>query len=353
MVIFGLGILLPLMIGSFLPMLSWSIWSPGAIASGEQSSGDSNLIETIFLMNVLFPCIALLIAVGAVSRHPMGAPKRLQKGTGARALVVAALASIVFSGLSLSLLAGATGMVLALVLGTAPCALALMALGRGSREGRDARAHRTGLEDALFKTGALMLEGQNFESALHHAGAEVRGDASETLRRLSFRSAVAGQGFDDACRSESSRMSDANAIDGLKVVREAAGKDELAAGMLAMDLAAYLKDLHDLETTLKNRLKPTISMMRATAFALGPIVMGVTFAVYMTLMSMAPGGTSGLDAGAFFLVLGAFLAETNAVVSYFVWGIEGAKNGQALMWSIGSCILVSELVYIATATIAS
>jgi hypothetical protein len=164
---------------------------------------------------------------------------------------------------------------------------------------------------------------------------------------------VAGQGFDEACRDEAKRWSDANALDGLRVVREAAAKDEMSAGMLAMDLAAYLKDLHDLETTLKNRLKPTISMMRATAFALGPVVMGVTFAIYMTLMSMAPGGTAGMDSKVFFLVLGVFLAETNGVVSYFVWGIEGAKDVRALMMNLGTCMLVSELVYAATAMVSS
>ena len=349
MVIFSLGILLPLMVGSFLPMMSWSVWSPATIGSGDPVAGDGNLLETILLMNFLFPLIALMIAVGAVSRHPMRSTHRRISSASVRVLVTAGALSWLCALVAFVTLEGTVAMAATLVLGTVPLAGILMALGGALETSRDAGASSTGLEDALFRTGARMLEGENFESALQHSGADTGRAASETIRKLSFRSAVAGQGFDEACRDESKRWSDANALDGLRVVREAAAKDEMTAGMLAMDLAAYLKDLHDLETTLKNRLKPTISMMRATAFALGPIVMGVTFAIYLTLVSMAPGGAAGLDSKAFFLVLGVFLVETNGVVSYFVWGIEGARDVRVLMMNLGTCILVSELVYIATA----
>jgi hypothetical protein len=102
---------------------------------------------------------------------------------------------------------------------------------------------------------------------------------------------------------------------------------------------------------LKSRLKPTISMMRLTAYALGPVVLGVTFAIYLSLAGMMGPGSSGIPAEVFFLVLGVFLAETNATVAYFVWGIEGKKDRRCLFRSLGACILVSCLVYSATAMV--
>jgi hypothetical protein len=78
----------------------------------------------------------------------------------------------------------------------------------------------------------------------------------------------------------------------------------------------------------------------------------VTFSIYMSLSSIA-GGTGDMSAGSLFLVLGMFLAEINAAVSYFVWGIDGKHGHGALMYSIGSCVLVSELIYIATVVVAS
>jgi len=354
MVIFGLGILLPLMVGSFLPMMSWSIWSPGDLAAGEDIGGGGDLLVPVFLMNILFPCIALFIALGAVSRHPFdSSSKKVRQGPVARALVTTAAVTVLSSACAYALLGGAPRMSALLLSLTLPWAVMLLVLGRGAREARATRAPQKGLEDALFRTGARMMEGENFEAAIRKAAADTDGEAGAVLKGLSFRSGVAGQGFDESCREEARAHSDANALEGLRVVHEAASKDELAAGMLAMDLAAYLKDLHDLEAALKNRLRPTISMMRVTAFALGPIVMGVTFAIYLTLMSMAPGTVAGLDAELFFVVLGVFLAETNGVVSYFVWGIEGGNDASRLMWSLGTCMMVSELVYIATATAAS
>jgi hypothetical protein len=123
------------------------------------------------------------------------------------------------------------------------------------------------------------------------------------VRRLSLRATIAGEGFERAADEELDRCGDGNVLEGLKIVRGSASKDELSAGMLAMDLAAYLKDLGDLESTLKSRLRPTISMMRMTTHALAPIVLGVTFSIYMSLSSIA-GGTEDMSAGSLFLVLG-------------------------------------------------
>jgi hypothetical protein len=94
-------------------------------------------------------------------------------------------------------------------------------------------------------------------------------------------------------------------------------------------------------------------MMKMTAYALGPIVLGVTYAIYLSLGGVASGGTGGVGAGLFFLVLGTFLAETNAAVTYFLWGLEGKKDRATLMYSLGTCILASELVYTATVLVAS
>jgi hypothetical protein len=66
---------------------------------------------------------------------------------------------------------------------------------------------------------------------------------------------------------------------------------------------------------------------------------------------MMGSGSAGIPAEVFFLVLGVFLAETNAVVAYFVWGIEGKRDRRELLRSLGACILVSGLVYSATAMI--
>jgi ABC-type multidrug transport system fused ATPase/permease subunit len=354
MLMFGLGILLPLMVGSFLPMLSWNLWSPETAGEGSLMQDQSQAtLETIVLMNVMFPAIAALVATSAASRHPIEVrrkrireEKRFKSTMALSTLAVSGVACI----LSVILLEGVQ-MSLALLLGSiVPLSALMMIIGReGTQSGT--KLAEEDMEDALFKTGARMLEGENFEAALSKAGQEMRGPAGDGVRRLSFGSIVSGKDIAEMDVENDAEGQGENALDGIKVVKEAASKDELAAGVLAMDLAAYLKDLHDLESTLKNRLKPTISMMRLTAYALGPIVLGVTFAIYLSLAGMMGPGSAGIPAEVFFLVLGAFLAESNAVVSYFVWGIEGRRDIRDLFRSLGACILVSGLIYSATAMI--
>jgi len=354
MIMFGLGILLPLMVGSFLPMLSWDIWSLG---SGADSSAATDLspavVQTVFIMNVLFPAIGILVALNSVTRHPLER-ERMNNGNAppsrikVAAVICASIALVAFCVLELD---GIIRSLAILVAAVAPGSLFLIATGRSSGD-RHASPSNVQVEDTLFRTGARMLEGENFESALNKASQGASDAGSRTTRMLSFRSLISGEAFDRApawapCSGGS------NALEGFRVVREAATKDELAAGLLAMDIASYLKDLRDLESTLKSRLKPTVSMMRMTSYALGPVVLGITYAIYLSLGGVTASGTGGIGAGFFLLVLGVFLAETNAVVTYFLWGLEGGKNRSTLFCALGTCILVSEIVYASTALVAS
>ena len=354
MIMFGLGILLPLMVGSFLPMLSWDIWSLGSGADGSAAMDQSPaIVQTVFIMNVLFPAIGVLVALNSVTRHPLER-ERMNNGNAPPSwikVVAVICASIGLVALCALELDGTIQSLAILVTAVTPGALFLIATGRSSGD-RHASPSNVQLEDTLFRTGARMLEGENFESALNKASQGVSDASSRTTRMLSFRSLISGGDFDRA-RAWAPGSGGSNALEGFRVVREAATKDELAAGLLAMDIASYLKDLRDLESTLKSRLKPTVSMMRMTSYALGPVVLGITYAIYLSLGGVTASGTGGIGAGFFLLVLGVFLAETNTVVTYFLWGLEGGKNRSTLFCALGTCILVSEIVYASTALVAS
>lgn len=354
MIMFGLGILLPLMVGSFMPMLSWNLWSPqGEFEGGSMDQGET-MTQTVFVMNVLFPAVAALVAISAVSRHPLESSggdfeprNRRNRGLALVVGVTALLCLLAFLHLG--------GMVRATaLLAAATCPVAIWLVGANRPEdGSGSSSSKSGLEDVLFRLGARMQEGENFESAMNRVGAELDSPVGTSVRRLWLRSNVPGNDFESVADDEAGLHGQRNSLEGLKVVRRAASKDESSAGMLAMDLAAYLRDLNELETGLKNRLKPTISMMRMTAFALGPIVLGITFSIYLSLASMVGDGQGALDPEGFFLTLGLFLVEINVIVVYFVWGIEGGLDRKTLKHSTGLCLLASVLIFAATATVAS
>jgi len=355
MLIFGLGILLPLMVGSFLPMLSWDLWSMDSISrDGELHAETQSTPQMVFVMNLLFPAVAFLIAMGAVSNHPLEPDKGLTKDTRlgrTSALVMLATSCSLCAAIWFSLDESVLRSVCLLFSAVGPPSIWLLARTGSSRKNE---RHLAGdLEDVLFRTGARMLEGENFQSSLHSAARELGGGRSDAARMISLRSAIAINELGDDSFLKESSFGIRNATQGLMITREAAAKDEAAAGMLAMDLASYLKDLRDLESTLRNRIKPTISMMKTTALILAPVVLGVTYAIYLSLASMLGGQGGAANASLFFLVLGAFLAQMDAVVAYFVWGIEGKIGVNRLAASIGGYVIVSEVAYSATALLAS
>jgi len=349
MIMFGLGIILPLMVGSFLPMLSWDLWSMADLGktAAEGHAGNAT-IQTVFVMNILFPSVALLVALNASASYPLSDSSQASGSGGMRriGMIACAVSSVVVGALAF-LLGGQVQPVAFLTAITFPVSIWLMIEGRRSGHGREQEDH--GLEDVLFKTGARMLEGENFEAALNRTAADLDGKVAASVKRISYGLAIAGQELDSAADIDSLARSGVNALEGIRIVRSAATKDEAAAGKLAMDLAAYLRDLRDLESSLRNRLRPTISMMKITTHVLAPIVLGVTFVIYLSLASMMGGDSYTVQSGTLLLVLGMFLAEVNAVVVYFVWGVEGRRGMGTLMASIGSCIMTSETIYMAVA----
>ena len=350
MLLFGLGILLPIMVGSFMPMLSWDIWS-GETLDEPLSSGDGRTLETAMVMDILFPVVAFLVAMDAVSRRPVDRREPAAGRTrGRHGWAAAVVVGAVGSACAYYAFGAGDCAPLVLLAGMVPASAALVMAGARGRPG--ARAKEDEVQDLLFKVGARMLDGDNFESALHRSVLSPAGTGQSLGRRLCLRAFVMGQGLDGAVASESSGER-VNALEALKVVARASSKDETDAGMMAMDIATYLRELSEIESTLKMRLRPTISMMRMTAHFLGPLVLGVTFAIYVSLGSVAGGyGDPGVPE-TMLMVLGLFLAEMNAVVCYFVWGIEGRSDRQELSRSIGMCMLVSQLVFVSTALLAA
>ena len=355
MVMFGMGILLPMMVGSFLPMLSWGVWSGHSLGVSIDDSTDNTMVQTLFLMNFLFPAIALIVAVEAVSQHPLEESAPEGDGPHDRLAYEGALTITLMMALgTLSTVLVHGFLVYPAILFAAVLPLASwLGISGSKHRGRAMTTEKQGEEDALFRTGAYMVEGENFELALDRASLDQRAGGARLLRCISLRTSAMGQDFRQALEEEGAKAGATNVSEALDVVRRSAEKDELRAGMLAMDLAAYIKDLTDLERILKARLKPTISMMRLTTHFLGPIVLGVTYAIYLSLASITGVEAGSMPEGILFLTLAAFLAETNSIVSYFAWGIEGKGSRADLMRSVGSCLLVSELIYCATAVVAA
>ena len=342
MLLFGVGIILPLMVGSFLPLLSWNIWTdPSSQPTAEALGAFDGTAQVVLLMNIVFPAIAFLVAADAISRHPFSAydtgNERLEGSRTGAYVACACIASAGSLAASMALLEGTDRYIACLLSATIPAAVLLTVHGaRAAESSHAASADSTG--DMLFSMGSRMVEGENFESAWAKAMAEAK---RSTLRDL----------FDVRSNADATGSPPEATTGALEMVRHAAAKDEAQSGILAMDLSSYLKEVAELEATMRRHLKPTMSMMRITTHVLAPVVLGITYAIYLSLASIGQG--EAVLAGPFLVILGVFLAEMNAVVAYFVWGIGETRRRGELAHTTGMCTLVAMLIYSATVVAAA
>ncbi|MCJ2670746.1 MAG: hypothetical protein LN416_09615, partial [Candidatus Thermoplasmatota archaeon] len=132
-VVFALGIVLPVMIASLLPMSSLAVGAPVGIA-GEGTSGGSALSPAAIavILDIVFPLGMLLYCREVLSRRPFSSPGRLQLGLrGMSPLLAAASVTIVLGATAAWLLEPTpVSALLVLVFASSMTALAVLFMGR-------------------------------------------------------------------------------------------------------------------------------------------------------------------------------------------------------------------------------
>ena len=344
MILFGIGILLPLIVGAFLPMLSWDMFADDEGVSRGGIGTKGMIVPTVILMNLVFPTIALLVALDAISKHPMARQHIRYQGAirsvcPMLGIFVAITSSILGATAAIVFLDGEAEYVLGFLAASMPVGILLIIHGSGAATSND-RGRREQLEDLLFNAGARMVDGENLEAAVQAASADMKAGSLPAAMRW------------DSAGEPRRRGDELNEERALAVVIAAADKDETQAGILAMDLAGYARDIAELEAVLRRRLKPTLTMMRMTTHALAPVMLGVTHAIYISLTSIG-GGSGGLSPGTLFVVLATFLVEINAIVAYFAWGVGDRRRSSSLAYSVGTCIVTAVLVMSAVVMVAA
>ena len=365
-VLFSLGVVLPLMVGSMLPLMS---------AGG---LGGSAWVA-VALMDIIFPLLFILAARRILDRRPMVRPPTLIKledrgHTAHRVLAIsvgvalvglgifcgivsvdvsradaqldAALAdgSLVEmeSGLRADLEARAraaddsTLVGLAVLVGPLPvlwgvaAAVAILyipTLREPRRRRQEVASVEEALPDALFQIGSRVADGMPLEPAIRRT-ANTMGDeplahllrralAHMTLKRTSATEALFGrEGALTGFPSE-------NVSASLKTIVEMVRKDVSGAGRTIVAVSDHLRDLRKVDREVASRLRPVTDMMRSTAVLFAPVILGITSALYLVVARLAPTLPFSSDvappmaAGTFAMVLGIFVMAITAATMHF------------------------------------
>jgi Flp pilus assembly protein TadB len=343
--LFALGVLLPLIVSSMVPLLSLGSFSPSGVERAVPEPG--NPLPWVLLLDVAFPAGTFAFAHVVSARSPRPSPG----GQTSLRRCLLALMAVPFAALLVLALPHPMMPLIAIGVVVGTLSLALLLLTRaGVRERRRREAIDREYPDALFQLGSRLQEGHGLEAAFLAVADASEGTECADL----FRAIVHAMRFGGGT-VEGALFGAGGALEGmpsrtvrasLRLVVELARKDPATTGRAALETSSHLRDLQGIEQDLRAELRPTVDAMRATATFFAPAVLGVSASLY-ALLFRAFGSHASLPMPPplFAAVLGVYLVLTAAAIVRFASRIAG-EAGVGFAHSLGRSLPVAYGVFL-------
>lgn len=323
MLIFGLGIMVPLVLMSVLPMMGMS----GMFGGSPMSSSTLSVITL-----VLIPAAVLGIILSNKDRNPLAVPK-----------VNDPLSILVLSALPISIAVYLrTGdRVTSVCIGAAAgCILYLLAAAKDSSSEKKRIVTDRKIRESVFELGNRMLAGETFENALVDL-LENRKECAGLSKDLKNELAICRGNVETAISDVFSRVSPATAEVLLKIYR-ISKKDLSDAGRMALSFGRQLRDQEVARTSIRNGLKSMTDTMFGTAAFFAPLVLGLSVSILGPMKEIA--GVT--DDGSSSLVLACYLIELCGLISILLSSLDSKPIKGDCVRRFAALVPVSMIVFL-------
>ena len=325
MAIFAIGIMVPMILMSLMPMLSI-----GGMFGADMISGETVILVTL----ALIPGGILAMCMWIRSRNPFREDHgRFIGWRTALPLLITIPLIIVHRMLGFD----PDGM---LLFSMAPAAIITLAYAWGDRK-RSVETDRCvdSLMDSIMDMGNRMLSGENFETA-SVGSMESKVHCSGIGRRLGCELEMCRGDIGSAVRMAVSPVSPemASSIDD---IRSCSVRDVEDAGRLAVTMGRQYQNRSVTMRVLETRLKSLTDMMFATAAVFAPMVLGLSVSMLEPLSSMA--GYSGLEGTS--SVLEVYLVELCMLISLLTSSLGRGGRFVDTLWRFCVMCPVSLLIF--------
>jgi hypothetical protein len=314
MMIFGLGVMIPMILMSVMPMLSMG---------GMFSVTALNTVTIGFLTLVVIPAIVSLVVISIVSNNPFQERRTSEDRTflvlfSSLPLFIISylLTEEMFRSLMISMIAAGT--------------LTFAATFKAVSDERMIRKTETSLHYVFFELGNRLLSGKNFEGSLIDAL-----DTRKECIHLSgkFRRCVSlFRG--DIIKSLNIILTgySKEIIDGYVSVYESSCRDTRDSGRLSVSIGHQMQDRMQVKRNIRNKLKSITDMMTGTSVFFAPLIMGMSI-VLLKPMSSISGMVMDSDV---MIILAVYLIELALLLSVLTsyLGNNGDPNSIANRFSI-------------------
>lgn len=349
MLLFSIGVVLPVMMFALLPLLSMgSIASESSYASGV---GQIDEGEIALVMLVAFPTFCFLCAHRILDENPIRSSDDLELRDH-RYLLAALPLWILALVLVWVAFTDVYGSYIFLMTAVLPPSILLILKLRGDRDGgKNVRMLEGEFANALYRIGNRMRSGSSFESAFMEAAKSMKGSHfSGYARRAIHLSRVSRKPFCQLVGNRELLNVESPLIEAaIDSFAECAQRDPQAAGKVALNLAQNMNDIRRGEALVEERLKGIMDMMRTTAVLFAPIVLGITSSLFGVIGVQTGSPLYTMDG--IVLIVGTYLIELNLMIAYFTtflmreggWREVGFQSATKIPISIVAYILTSIL----------
>ena len=320
MMIFGLGIMVPMVLMSILPMLSL-----GGVF-GDSSVGS----EPIILATLVFiPAVILGIIVSIKSKNPFVKASSNMDLKYVLPMLSGIPVAFVINQLTQDIQLSLT--VAAIISGIS--ALIYVAPHVHSEKKREKQELL--LQDSVFELGNRLIAGENFETSIVKAiGArkECSPVADSVYREM-------GICRGDACSAIKTSIGNTSThLSGVFCdVYRCAQKDTRDAGRLAVSVGRQIQDQDVVRKGIRNKLKSMTDMMTGTAAIFAPLVLGMS----VTMLEPISKVMDGVDFGNISAVLSIYLIELCVLVAILTSFLNGKIDIRDILYRLGFMLPIS------------
>jgi len=331
MAVFGLGVMVPMILVSILPMLS---------VGGQFSSAALDPMMIAILTLVVIPAVVGAVIMAIASGNPFYVRSSesfdlLMLMPAAAAIPLALLLYLRTNDLTISL--GISGIAGGIVL--------FASLHRIMDAHRKKAKAESALGDVLFDLGNRLLGGENYEKALVSSLRE-RNECKDLAATLEGSIAVSRGDTEQAVRTTFSKYSEKMA-DMYCDVHTASLNDLRDAGRLAVSMGHQLQDQNAAVSGIRNKLRSMQDMMTGTSAVFAPLILGISISMLAPLMNLA--GSNGM--GFTSPILMVYLIELAALISVLTTQLRCRGGLLTTLYTFSMLMPIALIVFIITSNL--
>lgn len=324
--VFGIGIMMPMVLMSIIPMMG---------ISGAFGGSAVDMVPLSLVTLVIIPAIVAAIMLTIKARNPfnyVGPAKWDAK----QVLPFLAAVPVTFLLLHAGVDAAPSFCIGCVVGGIA--ASAAIAPGYAAERRRE-RSEKL-IRDSVFGMGNRLISGENFEDSLI-GSLRVRTECVPVAESLENALAVCRGDVEGAIREVVGKISPGMS-ETLCSIYRAGLKDLRDSGRLALSVGRQLKDRESVRRSIRSDLKSMTDTMFATAGLFAPLVLGLCTSMLVPLSDIA----GAADFGGVSEVLAIYLAELCAMISVLISFLEGSSGSGSVVRRMGILLPVSMAVFL-------